>query len=133
MAATLAVPPGRRKAAPAPQGGPATFRQIIVMIGKQGEKTAPTEPCGALDRGGGRTHYPPLAKPPLLGRPASHPGYGAVAQLGERRVRNAEVRSSILLGSTILFPYYIRTFLFSPRSGRSPVMAAAAIFIEAMM
>ena len=26
--------------------------------------------------------------------------YGAVAQLGERRVRNAEVGSSILLGST---------------------------------
>jgi hypothetical protein len=27
---------------------------------------------------------------------------GAVAQMGERRVRNAEVRSSILLGSTNL-------------------------------
>ena len=26
--------------------------------------------------------------------------HGAVAQLGERRVRNAKVRSSILLGST---------------------------------
>jgi hypothetical protein len=31
----------------------------------------------------------------------SRQGYGAVAQLGERRVRNAKVRSSILLGSTI--------------------------------
>ena len=28
--------------------------------------------------------------------------FGAVAQLGERRVRNAKVRSSILLGSTII-------------------------------
>ena len=28
--------------------------------------------------------------------------HGAVAQLGERRVRNAKVGSSILLGSTIL-------------------------------
>ncbi len=28
---------------------------------------------------------------------------GAVAQMGERRVRNAEVRSSILLGSTKYF------------------------------
>ena len=28
---------------------------------------------------------------------------GAVAQLGERRVRNAKVRGSIPLGSTILF------------------------------
>jgi hypothetical protein len=30
---------------------------------------------------------------------------GPVAQLGERRVRNAEVRSSILLGSTRLTAY----------------------------
>ena len=30
-------------------------------------------------------------------------GYGAVAQLGERRVRNAKVGSSILLRSTNLY------------------------------
>ncbi len=29
--------------------------------------------------------------------------YGPVAQLGERRVRNAEVESSILFGSTKIF------------------------------
>ena len=33
---------------------------------------------------------------------AGNPGFGAVAQLGERRVRNAEVRGSIPLGSTRL-------------------------------
>ena len=35
------------------------------------------------------------------------PQRGAVAQLGERRVRNAKVGSSILLGST-KFPNYCR-------------------------
>ena len=45
-------------------------------------------------------------------------GDGAVAQLGERRVRNAEVRSSILLGS-IFYRYmkhetYIRFKIFWP-------------------
>ncbi len=33
-------------------------------------------------------------------RASAHPGHGAVAQLGERRVRNAKVRGSIPLGST---------------------------------
>src|SRR6185437_9628039 len=38
------------------------------------------------------------------GKIASARAQGRVAQLGERRVRNAEVRSSILLTSTILSP-----------------------------
>ena len=38
--------------------------------------------------------------------------HGAVAQLGERRVRNAKVGSSILLGSTI----HTRLLFLSPGS-----------------
>ena len=44
----------------------------------------------------------PAAPIPKCARPPAPPGgFGAVAQLGERRVRNAEVRGSIPLGSTI--------------------------------
>jgi hypothetical protein len=45
------------------------------------------------------TPYPKWRLPPAgpWVRPDAH---GAVAQLGERRVRNAEVRGSIPLGST---------------------------------
>ena len=45
----------------------------------------------------GRTHYPPSSR---WGIPARMSYSGAVAQLGERRVRNAKVRGSIPLGST---------------------------------
>ena len=41
-----------------------------------------------------------MAPVPTVAMAAGNPGFGAVAQLGERRVRNAEVRGSIPLGST---------------------------------
>jgi hypothetical protein len=44
---------------------------------------------------------------------------GAVAQLGERRVRNAKVGSSILLGSTISL--FLKTAQTRRRSGDIPV------------
>ena len=60
-----------------------------------------------LDRVGPREHIPPRdAERPVQG-PLRH---GAVAQMGERRVRNAEVRGSIPLGSTTHF----REFLVIP-------------------
>ena len=37
---------------------------------------------------------------PIVGRPSGASRDGAIAQLGERVVRNDEVRSSILLSST---------------------------------
>ncbi len=68
----------------------------------------------ALDRPGRYFHYP-RARDQGAGACKRAPGSyflipissgtrGAVAQLGERRVRNAKVRSSILLGSTIPSP-----------------------------
>ncbi len=102
MAATLAAPPSGRKAAPGAVRPPVAFRQSIVMIGKQGEKTPAATPCRHLT-GAGAAHIIRPSRSRPCGALASRPGYGAVAQLGERRVRNAEVRSSILLGSTIPF------------------------------
>ena len=51
---------------------------------------------------------------PLAGAAGAKTWNGAVAQMGERVVRNDEVRGSIPLGST-------RNFLFSPSdAGRGP-------------
>ncbi len=47
--------------------------------------------------------------------PMCESGVGAVAQLGERRVRNAKVGSSILLGSTISLPWVLLCPLLGPR------------------
>jgi hypothetical protein len=52
-----------------------------------------------LDRRGGDPHSPALRAAQTGG--AGNKAHGAVAQLGERRVRNAKVRGSIPLGSTI--------------------------------
>jgi hypothetical protein len=54
-------------------------------------------PGGALDSLAPLAHIPP--RPPR-GNLSEFGRIGAVAQLGERRVRNAEVRGSIPLGST---------------------------------
>ncbi len=53
------------------------------------------------------------AAPPLHNR-----FFGAVAQLGERRVRNAKVRSSILLGSTKYFYSFQRQACFWVRQNK---------------
>ncbi len=60
-----------------------------------------TDTCrrGALTGGTSKSHYPPSLRPAGC---RGVPMVGAVAQMGERRVRNAKVRSSILLGSTNL-------------------------------
>ncbi len=59
---------------------------------------------------------------------------GAVAQLGERRVRNAKVGSSILLGSTISpsptdycgrVPYYARLISTFGKKATNPNIATA--------
>ncbi len=50
---------------------------------------------------------------PVLRRAAGqHQRFGAIAQLGERVVRNDEVSSSILLGSTIRSPSMTDFFFF---------------------
>jgi hypothetical protein len=54
---------------------------------------------GALTATGIDSHYPALAHKACSG---IEKVCGAVAQLGERRVRNAKVRGSIPLGSTTL-------------------------------
>src|SRR5579863_7608069 len=61
----------------------------------------------------------PIVRPPEPGCARCAPGgaIGAVAQLGERRVRNAKVRGSIPLGSTISFACPILT---SPRRRPGP-------------
>ena len=48
------------------------------------------------------------------------PPTGAVAQLGERRVRNAKVGSSILLRSTIFINGLAKRLTFSERHVRQP-------------
>src|SRR5262249_44850367 len=53
----------------------------------------------------------------ILGAPQSPGKRGDVAQLGERRVRNAKVGSSILLVSTTRFCW---SFCSSPQSPRDP-------------
>ncbi len=90
-------------------------------------------PCGIAFAAlpSGSNHFP-RTRPPsdfpdklsgaVLDRAADAPQYpphsgGAVAQLGERRVRNAEVGSSILLGSTIARPDSQTFLLISLVSG----------------
>jgi hypothetical protein len=58
----------------------------------------PTRRSADLTLGGGRFHYPGTWRPSRIRRVCI--SEGAVAQLGERRVRNAKVRGSIPLGST---------------------------------
>src|SRR5205085_12664421 len=65
-----------------------------------GELRISIRPGAALDTPGGDHHK--SAAPALGCRHAQVLLNGAVAQLGERRVRNAKVRGSIPLGSTIL-------------------------------
>ncbi len=55
---------------------------------------------------------------------------GAVAQLGERRVRNAKVGSSILLGSTNPFRYrpHLYSHLLESGADSGALLTAAAEF-----
>src|ERR1700757_555594 len=61
--------------------------------------TGPVGPCRPLTRFVHRPKWPELAKSRQSTRPVRASG-GAVAQLGERRNRTAEVRGSNPLGST---------------------------------
>ena len=63
-------------------------------------------PAFGLTEKRGLTIVRPLASPRgTIQGPRRRPWCGAVAQLGERRVRNAKVRGSTPLGSTIKYFY----------------------------
>jgi hypothetical protein len=95
-----------------------------------GEKAAPTPPRRAPARP--RLDTKPDALP--LSRAVARPvatafrAHGAVAQLGERRVRNAKVRGSIPLGSTIKFNVLTKSrrsvAFFSKRIASTAVVSA---------
>ncbi len=109
----LSYGPDARRSAVAPardRGGCWAYRAGGSLLSR-GRKVAASGARGgrcaaSLDTGGRTLHYPAArAGAGLINRPqASHisGGAGAVAQLGERRVRNAKVRGSTPLGSTIL-------------------------------
>ena len=98
-----ARPGGDRDAAPAPPG--CWSRRAARSAGGSGAEAASARERGpdARARGGRGDLARRRLTPPR--RPTIHPASGAVAQMGERRVRNAKVRSSILLGSTKYLRY----------------------------
>ncbi len=64
-----------------------------------------------IGRIAGRRHAPTCTLSPLANKAKMRSSHGVVAQLGERRVRNAEVGSSILLHSTKILTNCSRQFL----------------------
>ena len=71
-------------------------RRLLASPWRHRAKCGRTGRSRLVDGAGGRLYRPPSRSP----RPGRFPACGAVAQLGERCVRNAEVGGSIPLGST---------------------------------